>query len=220
MADDLKKTPRAEPPPEQETDTTQTEPAPAAEPAAEGSGESGAAQADAASAAREQAPAEEPASETEPGAEAEPDAGAESGRVAELMDRLIRLQADFENYRRRMQREKEEIAQYGTQRLLINLLPVIDNLERALATPSNPGDERLRQGVELTLRSFLEILAKEGVTPIEAVGKPFDPHLHEAVMTHDDPEKEDGIVLEEFRKGYMLGDRVIRASMVKVNTRS
>ena len=219
MAEDVKKTPTTETPPEQQTDTPETELAQAADPAAEGGGERTAPEAEAAAAqtVEERASGDEPAPEAEPAAdevEEEPD------RVAELTDRLIRLQADFENYRRRMQREKEEIAQYGTQRLIVNLLPVLDNLERALATPPNPGDERLRQGVELTARSFLEILAKEGVTPIEAVGQPFDPHLHEAVMTHEDPEQEDGIVLEEFRKGYKLGDRVIRASMVKVNTRS
>jgi len=222
----VKQTPRAERPPDQQPDAPEPEPAQAAHPEAE----DGAAEAEATPAAQEQAPADEPVPDggPEPAAEAgaaeedgsAPGAGPEPDRTAELMDRLIRLQADFENYRRRMQREKEEVAQYGTQRLLISLLPVLDNLERALATPPNPGDERLRQGVELTVRSFLEVLAREGVTPIEAVGQPFDPHLHEAVMTGDDPEKEDGIVLEEFRKGYMLGDRVIRASMVKVNTRS
>ncbi|MEW8978429.1 MAG: nucleotide exchange factor GrpE [Symbiobacterium sp.] len=142
---------------------------------------------------------------------------AAQAKVAELTDRLIRLHADFENYRRRMQREKEEVAVYANQRLLLNLLPVLDNLERALATPPTPGDERLRQGVELTARSFRDLLSKEGVTPIEAVGKPFDPNLHEAMMTDEDPQQEDGIVLAEFQKGYRLGDRVIRASLVKVN---
>lgn len=207
----MKKSPQAEDPPEQQTGEAEAVPAQPADAAGGAGAESGAPEAGADS----EAPAAEAAVDGAPG-EAEP----EADRVAELMDRLIRLQADFENYRRRVQREKEEIAQYGTQRLLINLLPVLDNLERALATPPNPGDERLRQGVELTARSFLEVLAKEGVKPIEAVGQPFDPHLHEAVMTGDDPDKEEGIVLEEFRKGYMLGDRVIRASMVKVNTRS
>lgn len=208
----MKKSPQAEDPPEQQAaGEAEAAPAQPADAAGGAGAESGAPEAGADS----EAPAAEAAVDGAPG-EAEP----EADRVAELMDRLIRLQADFENYRRRVQREKEEIAQYGTQRLLINLLPVLDNLERALATPPNPGDERLRQGVELTARSFLEVLAKEGVKPIEAVGQPFDPHLHEAVMTGDDPDKEEGIVLEEFRKGYMLGDRVIRASMVKVNTRS
>lgn len=165
------------------------------------------------------APEQEPAEPgpAEPEGQAAQQEQAAEAKVAELTDRLIRLHAEFENYRRRMQREKEEVALYGNQRLLLNLLPVLDNLERALATPPTPGDERLRQGVELTARSFQAILEKEGITPIEAVGTPFDPNLHEAMMTEEDPEQEDGVVLAEFQKGYRLGDRVIRASMVKVN---
>lgn len=138
------------------------------------------------------------------------------GEIADLRERLIRSQADFENYKRRMAREKEELAVYANQKLLLNLLPVLDNLERALATQPATGDEKLRQGVEMTARSFREILAKEGVSPIEAVGRPFDPNEHEAVMTEESTEHEDGTVLFEFQKGYRLGDRVIRPSMVKV----
>lgn len=143
----------------------------------------------------------------------------QQAQIEELTDRLLRLQAEFENYRRRMQREKEEVALYANQKLLLSLLPVLDNLERALGTPRVEGDEKLRQGVELTARSFRDTLAKEGVTPIEAVGQPFDPNLHEAVMTEEDPEQPDGTVLAEFLRGYRLNDRVIRASMVKVNKR-
>jgi molecular chaperone GrpE len=138
-------------------------------------------------------------------------------QVAELTERLIRSQADFENYRRRMQREKEELIVYANQKLILNLLPVLDNLDRALATPPVAGDEKLRQGVELTARSFRELLAKEGVTPIEAVGQPFDPNLHEAVMTVESEEHPDETVVMEFRKGYKLGDRVIRPSQVQVS---
>ncbi|MBP2017358.1 molecular chaperone GrpE [Symbiobacterium terraclitae] len=172
---------------------------------------------------QEQTETAQPAAEAPEAASADQEsqaAQAAEAKVAELTERLIRLHADFENYRRRMQREKEEVAVYGNQRLLLNLLPVLDNLERALATPPTPGDERLREGVELTARAFRAVLEKEGVTPIEAVGKPFDPNLHEAMMTDEDPEQEDGVVLAEFQKGYRLGDRVIRASLVKVNRRS
>jgi len=137
--------------------------------------------------------------------------------IAELKERLIRSQADFENYKRRMQREKEDLAVYANQKLLLNLLPVLDNLERALTSQPVAGDEKLRQGVELTARSFREILAREGVSPIEAVGKPFDPNEHEAVMTEESSEHEDSTVIFEFQKGYRLGDRVIRPSMVKVS---
>ena len=204
MEEQSRNTPRDQTPPEpppagaeekEQTDPDQAEPA---QPAAEAAG-------------ADSAERENQAAQQEQAAEA---------KVAELTDRLIRLHAEFENYRRRMQREKEEVALYGIQRLLLNLLPVLDNLERALATPPTPGDERLRQGVELTVRSFMAILEKEGITPIEAVGKPFDPNLHEAMMTDEDPEQEDGVVLAEFQKGYRLGDRVIRASLVKVNRRS
>lgn len=135
---------------------------------------------------------------------------------ADLKDRLARSLAELENYRRRVQREKEDLAIYANQKLILSLLPVLDNLDRALATPATAGDEKLRQGVELTARSFRETLAKEGVTPIEAEGQPFDPNLHEAVMTEDSSEHDDGLVITEFLKGYRLADRVIRASMVKV----
>lgn len=145
--------------------------------------------------------------------------GSEQAQIADLTERLLRLQAEFENYRRRMQREKEEVALYANQKLLLNFLPVLDNLERALSVLPTEGDEKLRQGVELTARSFRDTLAKEGVTPIEALGQPFDPNVHDAVMTEEDPEQPDGTVLVELLKGYRLNDRVIRASMVKVNKR-
>lgn len=141
------------------------------------------------------------------------------GEIQELTDRLFRSQADFENYRRRVQKEKEDLAVFANQKLLLSLLPVLDNLERALGTPAAQGDEKLRQGVELTARSFREILGREGLTAIESVGKPFDPVFHEAVATVPSDEHEDGTVLLEFQKGYKLGDRVIRPSMVQVSKR-
>lgn len=139
-------------------------------------------------------------------------------QVAELNTRVLRAQADFENYRRRVQKEKEDLSLYANQKLLVGLLPVLDNLERALATPATEGDEKFRQGVEMTARSFRETLAREGVTPIEAAGQPFDPHLHEAVMTVVSAEHSAGTVVSEFQKGYRLGERVIRPSMVQVSS--
>jgi len=154
----------------------------------------------------------------------QPDQSAEveelKAQVADLTKRLLRAQADLENYRRRAQRELEERTVYANQRLILNLLPVLDNLDRALATPPTQGDERLRQGVELTARSFREILGKEGVTEIEAVGKEFDPNLHEAVMTVESDEHPEGTIVAEFLKGYKLGDRVIRPSKVQVSSGS
>lgn len=136
--------------------------------------------------------------------------------VAELNSRALRLQADHENYRRRVQREKEDLAVYANQKLLLNLLPVLDNLERALATAPVPGDEKLRQGVELTARSFRDTLSKEGITPIEALGQQFDPNVHEAVMTVESADHEDGTILMEMQKGYKLGERIVRPTMVQV----
>ncbi|MGE5673560.1 MAG: nucleotide exchange factor GrpE [Mycobacterium leprae] len=136
--------------------------------------------------------------------------------VSELNDRLLRSAADYENYKRRMQREKEDLMVFANQKLILSLLPALDNLERALATPQSAGDEKLRQGVELTARSFRDALTREGLTPIEAVGQHFDPNLHEAVMTVESPDHEDGVIVAEFQKGYKLGERVIRPSMVQV----
>jgi molecular chaperone GrpE len=137
--------------------------------------------------------------------------------IAELNARLARAHADYENFRRRSTKEREEFATYANQRLILSLLPVLDNLERALSTPTTDGDEKLRQGLEMTARSFREALAKEGATPIVAVGQPFDPKLHEAVMTVESDEHEDGTVILEFQKGFRLGERVVRPSMVQVS---
>lgn len=132
--------------------------------------------------------------------------------IEALQNRLLRLQADFDNFRRRSQREKEELSLYANEKLLLEFLPVLDNLERALQAGEGPG---LLEGVELTARGFREALAKAGVTPIEAVGKPFDPHLHE-VMMQVEGESEEPLVVEEFVKGYKLGERVLRPASVKV----
>jgi molecular chaperone GrpE len=137
--------------------------------------------------------------------------------IADLNARLFRAQADFENYRRRVQKEKEDLAIYANQKLVLNLLPVLDNLDRALGTEAAIGDEKLRQGVELTARSFRDILVKEGVTTIDAVGQPFDPNLHEGIMTVESTEHPDGTVVAEFQRGYRLGGRVIRPAMVQVS---
>ena len=133
-------------------------------------------------------------------------------------DQLIRLQADFDNFRRRMDREREEIQGRVAERLLSNLLPVFDNLERALAYMPTEGDGKAwRVGVEMTLNGFLEALAGLGVKPIEAVGTRFDPHFHEAVQQVESSEPE-GTVVEEVQRGFIWNDRVLRASLVKVST--
>ncbi len=133
----------------------------------------------------------------------------------EYFERLARTQADFENYRKRVRQEREELAAFAAERLVRGLLPILDNLERARDASDTADHAAWRQGVEITIRQFQDLLAKEGVEPIEAVGKPFDPRQHEAIMQAES-ESQEGTVLEEFQKGYRLGERVLRPSLVKV----
>lgn len=136
---------------------------------------------------------------------------------AELNQRLLRLQADFDNYRRRTRKEIQENIVRANEELIDELLPVIDNFERALVPREGASAESIRTGVELVYRQFLDILGKEGLTPIETVGEPFDPHVHDAALveTTCDPAL-DNHVVQELQKGYCFGDRVLRAAVVKV----
>ncbi|EPZ38230.1 Molecular chaperone GrpE [Anoxybacillus ayderensis] len=139
-------------------------------------------------------------------------------KLAETENRLLRLHADFDNYRRRVRLDMEAAEKYRAQSLVSDLLPILDNFERALQVQVE--DEKaksLLQGMEMVYRSLVEALKKEGVEVIESVGKPFDPHVHQAVMQVDDQNYEPNTVVEEFQKGYKLKDRVIRPAMVKVN---
>lgn len=132
----------------------------------------------------------------------------------ETYNRLIRLQADFDNYRKRVFREKELISFNTKIHLFDELLPVIDNFERALASFKN--DDEYKKGVEMIYRQLLKMLDNQGVKSIPTVGETFDHNLHEAVMQVEDSDQESGTILEELQKGYMLEDRVIRPAMVKV----
>lgn len=133
-------------------------------------------------------------------------------------NRNLRLQADFDNIRRRSRLEAEASEKYRAQSLITDLLPALDNFERALAmTTENDETKSLQQGMEMVYKSLLEALKKEGVELIEAVGKEFDPNFHQAVMQVEDANFGSNIVVDEFQKGYCLKDRVIRPSMVKVN---
>ena len=133
-------------------------------------------------------------------------------------NRLIRVQADFDNYRKRTRNEIEAIEKYRSQSLATELLGVVDNFERALQTNVTSEDAKaLLQGMEMVYKGMLEAFKKEGIEPIESVGKEFDPHEHHAVMQGSDEQVKSNIVLEEFQKGYRLKDRVIRPAMVKVN---
>ena len=135
----------------------------------------------------------------------------------ELIQRWLRLRADFENYRRRSREELQRAREQALEEFIIKLLPVVDNLERALAASTgSSGDEaNLRTGVEMVFRQFMEVLEKEGVTPIAAVGEIFDPEKHEA-FCREESEKPENTILEEYQKGYLFGEKTIRPSLVKV----
>lgn len=139
-------------------------------------------------------------------------------KLEEAENRYFRLQADFENSRRRARLDLEASEKYRAQSLITNLLPAIDNFERALQMEADSEQAKsILQGMEMVYRSLLEALKNEGAEPIEAVGKEFDPHVHQAVMQVEVEGFDSNHVVEEFQKGYILKDRVIRPSMVKVN---
>ena len=133
-----------------------------------------------------------------------------------LQDQLLRTAAEFDNYRKRVDRDRRDQAEAATANALTGLLPIIDDLERALKAPTGGDIEGFRTGIELIYQQMLELLRKRGVKPIEAVGADFDPHYHQAVVHESSPDHREGEVIEEFARGYMLGDRLLRPSMVKV----
>src|SRR5688500_14152121 len=131
-----------------------------------------------------------------------------------LQDRLLRTAAEFDNYRKRMDRERRDLAEYTAGEVIKELLPIIDNLERALQATAQ--DDPLRKGVELTHRQMLELLRRRGVIPIETLGADFDPNFHEAVTHEESAQHREGEVMEELQRGYKVGDRLLRPAMVKV----
>jgi len=137
--------------------------------------------------------------------------------LAELKDRHLRLYAEFENYKKRIQREKEDLIRYGNESLLYELLTVLDNLEMALKHTTDNLSEGLVKGVEITLRELKRVTEKFGLSQIEALGRPFDPALHHAMSQVERADVDDKTVVEEFRKGYMLWDKVLRPSLVAVS---
>jgi molecular chaperone GrpE len=135
----------------------------------------------------------------------------------EYYDLLLRKTAEFDNYRKRIERERQAVTEAAASDLLAELLPLVDDLERALQADSgDAGTNAYRRGVELIHRQLLELLRKRGVRPIEAHGADFDPYFHQAVSHEPAEGRREGEVLEEFRRGYMLGDRLLRPAMVKV----
>lgn len=138
-------------------------------------------------------------------------------KLADLEDKRVRQLAEFENFRKRSEKEKSQMFEIGAKTVIEKMLPVIDNFERGLlAVPEEEKDTPFVQGVELVYKQLLTAFEELGVEPIEAVGKEFDPNLHNAVMMVDDDEMESGIVAEEMQKGYLYKESVVRHSMVKV----
>jgi molecular chaperone GrpE len=143
---------------------------------------------------------------------------AKTEEVKRLQDRLLRLQAEFENYKKRTAREKTEFLKFANESLLLDLLPVLDNLERALAAArAEASFTALADGVEMIVRLFRSTLEKNGVKPMEAVGQPFDPGLHQAVAQVKSSDGSENHVVDEIQKGYFLEGRVLRAAMVRVS---
>lgn len=135
----------------------------------------------------------------------------------EVYGRFLRLQAEFDNFKKRTQKQKEADRKYKSQDLVNDLLPAVDNFERALQVESSEENAGLVEGITMVYRQLKDALKSAGVEEIETTGKEFDPNLHHAVMQIEDDELEANTVVEELQKGYMLKDRVIRPAMVKVN---
>lgn len=139
-------------------------------------------------------------------------------KLQEEENRYLRLRADFDNFKRRTQTEREAAAKYRSQSLLTDLLSVLDNFERALQVEATTEDgQSIKKGIEMVYRSLVDATTKEGLEVIETVDQPFDPNVHQAVMQEQDDSKEAGVVLQELQRGYKLKDRVLRPAMVKVN---
>ena len=138
-----------------------------------------------------------------------------TAEVKEKSDKALRLQADFENFRRRTSKEKDELAAVVTQGVMKDMLPLLDNFERAMAAETTDM-ETFQKGVEMIFTQFQEVLKKNGLEHIETEGKKFDPNFHQAVMRVQNDELEDDDIAQELQKGYMVKGRVIRPSMVQV----
>jgi molecular chaperone GrpE len=168
------------------------------------------------------APGANPAEGAE--ASAPPEASALAEQVArlqaekaELMQTLVRRQADFENYRKRVERERQEDRRHGMGRLIEDLLPVLDAFERALKAHDDPAYEEYRKGLEMTYRQLWDALTRHGLERIAAAGKPFDPHYHQAIERVESDDHPEGTVLEVLQDGFVFHGRVIRPSIVRVS---
>jgi molecular chaperone GrpE len=136
-----------------------------------------------------------------------------------MRDLAQRKQAEFENYRKRMERERSDLSRYAGAEVVREILPVVDNLERALRAAPGSSDDQIRDGVAIILRQLQDILSRIGLSEIESLGKPFDPHVHEAVSQTETEEHPEGTVLDVFQRGYQFKDRLLRPAMVSVARR-
>lgn len=140
------------------------------------------------------------------------------GKIKSLEERLLYLQADFENFKKIKAREKADLLRYANETIVSELLPIIDNLEMALKHAESTEDYKgIHEGVRITLNEFMKVLEKAGVKPVEAVGQKFDPNFHEAFYQEEHEDVEPDTVVSEFQKGYLLNDRLIRPSRVGVS---
>lgn len=138
--------------------------------------------------------------------------------IEEHQQRLLRTQADYDNFRRRTVKEKDELGKYASAKLITELLPVIDNFERALnIKPEHAEAASYSKGVEMIFRQLEGVLQAEGLSAMTTVGQPFNPEYHQAIMQVESDEYEEGTVVEEVQKGYILKDKVLRPAMVKVS---
>lgn len=146
--------------------------------------------------------------------------GAADARAEENYNRLLRITAEFENYKKRMEREMNDFRKFANESLIKDILPIVDNLERALQIPYGNNESAfngMREGVQMTLKGLLESLEKFGVVPIDSLDKPFDPNFHQAVMQEESEGHPENTVAKEFQKGYMMNDRLLRPAMVVVS---
>lgn len=172
-------------------------------------------------AAQEAAGSQPETEEAKPAQDEQTSAGADiealTAEKEELQDQLLRARAEFENARKRMARETERIRKTAAENVIFDLLPVLDHLDLALQHAENP-DSAFAQGVEMVLKQFCEALARHGLEPIPATGEAFDPYVHEAMMQRASDDVPADVVIEEFQKGYKLGDSVLRPSKVVVSS--
>jgi molecular chaperone GrpE len=134
----------------------------------------------------------------------------------DLQDRLLRTAAEFDNYRKRTDRERRDLSEAVAGDLIRDVLPVVDDLERALAAAADSPDPALRSGVELIHRQLIDVLRRRGAEPFDSVGRDFDPAWHEALTSEPAPGHRDGEVIAEIRRGYRIGSRLLRPALVKV----